>query len=446
MKRRLYAFALFCSMIGLTACGTDPIVVQPTIGTINSQSDDLNTTADLVILADRLSGYETELDPTPDFLRWCVETTQRPDLIRTMLDGIAASGYTDADFYSYTGMTVRAANDLYTNAAETQSNLHVRDSNGSAGISFTFGGDISLADNWHTMQHYAMTDGIADCISPFLIEKMRAADLSSLNNEFCFSSRGTAMEGKQYTFRGKPENAKIYHELGIDIVNLANNHVFDFGADAFVDTLLTLQSENIQHMGAGRNLAEAMEPVYYIIEGKKIAFVAATRAEKYILTPEAGENTPGVLRCYEPERFLEMIREAEANADFVIANVHWGTENSHTLEPVQTETAYQYIDAGADLIIGSHAHCLQGIEFYKDVPIIYNLGNFWFSHYDIDTGLLEVTLQEDDALELVFYPAVQRNTETTYVGGEADGERILEAMRSYSPNVSIDENGVIMQK
>ena len=78
-----------------------------------------------------------------------------------------------------------------------------------------------------------------------------------------------------------------------------------------------------------------MEPQYFIVNGMKIAYVAATRAEKYIMTPEATETKGGVLRTYDPERFCKVIETAKENADFVIAYVHWGTENSHQLEPVQ---------------------------------------------------------------------------------------------------------------
>ncbi len=390
---------------------------------------------------------QTALPLSPGFFEWCVETTGDIHLIDTLYGAANGGNFSDDNWYALTGMSVIVTNDLYSGLAYSEENIYVLDGDGKEGISFTFGGDISLADNWHTMEYYREIGcDITKCISPFLIDKMVSADITTLNSEFCFSDRGTAMEGKAWTFRAATENVSIYHELGVDIVDLANNHVYDFGYDAFLDTLDTLKGAEIEYMGAGRNIDEASRPVYYIIEGKKIAFVAATRAEKYKLTPEATETDPGVLRCYDPTAFIEVINEAEQNADFVIANVHWGTEDSHELEDAQPETAYQYIDAGADLIIGTHAHCLQGIEYYKNVPIVYNLGNYWFSHYDIDTGLLGVTLGTDDSLDLVFYPATQRDCKTTYVGGEAEGDRILQCMRDYSFNVNIDDDGVITEK
>ena len=423
-----------------SSSGTDPSAPQQ-----EEPAKELVTPSQLEEL---FASFDCDLNVSSSFFEWCVETTDNALLLDELYDEMSANGYSDEKWYEITGMTIKATNDLYSGKAYEDNNIYVMKSNGEDGIQLTFGGDISLADNWHVMQFYETTEnGITDCISPFLIDKMNCADIAMLNNEFCFSYNGEPMEGKAWTFRGKPTNVSIYHEMGIDIVDLANNHCYDFGKQAFLDTLDTLKDAGIEYMGAGRNIEEASLPVYYIIEGKKIAYVAATRAEKYILTPEATATDPGVLRCYDPAAFIEVIKEAKQNADIVIANVHWGTEDSHWLEDVQPETAYQYIDAGADLIVGSHAHCLQGIEYYKGVPIVYNLGNFWFSEYDIDTGLLGVTITDDNSMELVFYPATQRNSRTTYVGGEEEGARILQCMRDYSSgnNVSIDDNGVITE-
>ena len=465
--KRYQMTAAAVSLMLLTGCGmftpmsgTDPSAASvpeqlssaETAGSVPdsvTESSESSEASDVTpeALAELTAGAESVLPLTADFFRWASETTGDPDLCKKLSDQIAQEGYSDSLWYPLSGMTAKAAAALYDGLPERDSRVIVLEGDGNPGISMTFAGDISLADNWHVMQYLKTTEnGISDCISPFLNEKMRAADINCINNEFCFSNRGTPLANKQYTFRGAPENVSVYGELGVDIVDLANNHAFDYGEDAFLDTMETLRGAGIAYMGGGKDLAEASAPVYYIVEGKMIAFVAATRAEKFILTPEAGASSPGVLRCYDPAAFLEVIRQAKTKADFVIANLHWGTENSHALEDVQPETAYQYIDAGADLIIGAHAHCLQGIEYYRHVPIVYNLGNYWFSHYDIDTGLLGVNLTEDDAVEMCFYPAVQRGCKTTYVGGEAEGERILQCMRSYSVNADFAADGTVTER
>lgn len=464
MKRYTSLAAALTLLATLSACGEingktfDSSAAQSESSIVTSDTGGENTpdqskpeVSDEAIekLVELFSVFDTELDASPEFFAWCVNETGDSSLPDEIYNEMSKSGYSDDAWYKLTGMTVRVTNDLYSGMAYEDNNIYVMPSNGEDGIQLTFGGDICLADNWQVMQYYETTEnGISDCISPFLIDKMKTADIAMLNNEFCFSNGGSPLEGKTWTFRGKPSNVSIYEELGIDIVDLANNHCYDFGKQAFLDTIDTLRGAEIEYMGAGKDIDEASRPVYYIIEGRKIAYVAATRAEKNIKTPEATASEPGVLRCYDPTAFIAVIREAKQNADIVIANLHWGTEDSHWLEDVQPETAYQYIDAGADLIVGSHAHCLQGIEFYKGVPIIYNLGNFWFSEYDVDTGLLGVTINDDSSMELVFYPATQRGCRTTYVGGEEEGARILTCLQEYcyGLNARIDENGIITEK
>lgn len=424
-----------------TGVTTDTTAAQTTTDTTAPKED----TAE--VLAQMTEHADSALPLSADFFRWCEAYTGNANLLPSLKAAISKGSFTDKTFTELSGLSVHAAKDLYTGVAEAADNIHVLKGDGAAGISMTFGGDISFADNWQVMEYMQTTErGLPDCISPFLIGKMQAADISTLNNEFCISDRGDPLPGKAWTFRAATKNVKYYDELGTDIVDLANNHCFDYGEVAFMDTLATLTRAGIPYMGAGKDIKEASRPQYFIVEGKKIAFVAATRAEKFLMTQEATDLTPGVLRCYDPTAFIEVIKNAKEQADFVVANLHWGTEDSHSLEAVQKETARMYIDAGADLIVGAHAHCLQGVEFYNHVPIIYNLGNFWFSGYDIDTGLLGVTIKQDNSLDLIFYPATQRDCKTTYVGGEAEGERILNNMRKFSINADFDANGVITER
>ena len=413
-----------------------------------SETDVSDTSPDVTPeqLQQLFQGFDSGLEATSDFFEWCVEFTEDPMLLDKINEAFKSGEFSAQKWFELTGMTVKVTNDYYTGAVYNTDNIIVMPSNGEDGIQLTFGGDISLADNWTVMDYYKTTSGISQCISPFLIDKMKTADIAMLNNEFCFSTRGERIPEKAFCFIADPSHVSIYGEMGIDIVDLANNHCYDYGPDSFTDTLATLDGANIKHVGAGENIEDAKKPVYYIIEGRKIAYVAATRAEKWTaLTPEATETTSGTLRCYEPDAFIEVIKEAKKNADLVIANVHWGTEDSHELEDVQPETGHMYVDAGADLIIGSHAHCLQGIEYYKGVPIFYNLGNFWFSHYDIDTGLVGVTINDDNSLECTFYPATQRDCKTTYVGGEAEGQRIIDALNSYNINATVAADGVVTE-
>ena len=312
-----------------------------------------------------------------------------------------------------------------------------------------FGGDVSLDENAVTTAQLDASEGdISKCISSELIEIMQEADIMCLNNEFTFSNNGAPMNGKMYTFRAKPERVSVLQDMGVDIVQLSNNHVYDYGKQALLDTFDTLEGAGIDYFGAGHNLEEAMQPVYYTLDDKVVAFVGASRAEKYKMTPQATETEPGILRCYDTELFLQAIAEADENADFVIAVVHWGTEYSYDLEEVQLTTGKEYLDAGADVIIGGHSHCLQGMEYYQGKPIIYSMGNYWFNDKTLDSMLIELHFSgndEEQNLEVKMIPAIQTHATTNWVD-EAEQQRIFEFMESISVNVEIDENGIVRER
>lgn len=312
-----------------------------------------------------------------------------------------------------------------------------------------FAGDISLADDAVTTARLGdYENDLSQCISPELLTIMKEADLMCINNEFTFSTNGSPLEGKMYTFRAHPSKVSILEEMGVDIALLANNHVYDYGEISLLDTLETLNSAGIKYFGAGKNLDEAMSPVYFEIDGKTIAYVAASRAEKYKMTPQATDESAGILRCYDPALFIEVIKEADANADFVIANVHWGTEYSTVLEEAQLTTGKQYIEAGADVIIGSHSHCLQGMEYYNGKPIIYSLGNYWFNNKTLDSMLIQLHFSGDSdnsELKVEMIPAIQSDCRVQIITDEEEKERMYSYMEDISINIEIDENGIVTE-
>lgn len=334
--------------------------------------------------------------------------------------------------------------DITTETESKVVDLHTYD------FTLCFAGDISLDENAVTTAQLDNSEnGIYDCISPELIQIMQTADLMCLNNEFTFSTNGSPMSGKAYTFRANPDRVTVLQEMGVDVVTLANNHVYDYGKQALLDTFATLENAGIDFFGAGDNLEEAMEAVYYEIDGKVIAFVGASRAEKNKMTPQATETEPGILRCYDTELFLEAIQKADTNADFVIAVVHWGTEYSFDLEDVQLTTGKEYLDAGADAIIGGHSHCLQGMEFYNGKPIIYSLGNYWFNGKTLDSMLVQLRFKGDDnggCVEISVVPAIQKNAMTQIVLDVEEQERIYSFLEDISINVEIDKHGVVTEK
>ena len=320
---------------------------------------------------------------------------------------------------------------------------------GSFDFTVCFAGDINLDENWGTTQYMSgQENGIYDCISPELVEVMKAADVMCLNNEFTYSTGGAPLPGKAYTFRALPERVEVLHQLGVDAVTLANNHVYDYGKEALLDTFAVLEEAKIPYFGAGRTLEEAMEPLYLEIDGRVVALVGASRAEKNKMTPQATDTEPGILRCYDTELFVQAIGEAKAHADFCIAFVHWGTEYSFELEQVQLDTGKEYLDAGADAVIGAHSHCLQGMEYYDGKPIIYSLGNYWFNEKTLDTMLLQLHFSGDEQetkLTVQVIPAVQAGYRTAYAAEWEEQRRIYDFLEEISVNVKISDEGAVTE-
>ena len=326
-----------------------------------------------------------------------------------------------------------------------ENNIYAKDANDPEQITLTFAGDILFDDSYAVMGTMLQNGGnIANAISQEVITEMKSADIMMVNNEFPYSSRGTATAGKQFTFRAKPSTVSYLDDLGVDIVSLANNHAYDYGEEAFLDTMTTLEEAGILYVGAGRNLKEARRPVYYIINNMKIAIVAATQIEKsdYPDTKGATDSSAGVFRCWNGDNLVSTIQEARENSDFVIAYLHWGTENSSTIDWAQEKQAPEVVAAGADLIIGDHPHCLQKIEAVNGVPVIYSLGNFWFNSKTVDTGMVKITLNQDGLQSCQFLPCLQSGSKTTLLH-DAEKERVLNEMRTLSPGVQIDSDGYV---
>lgn len=309
------------------------------------------------------------------------------------------------------------------------------------GNTISFVGDIGFADNYMGGETYdERGEGALGLFSQEVLDYLEASSLVVANAEFAVGEGGTPMEGKTYTFLGGADKAAIFNEINIELVTLANNHIYDYGADVFTQTLEIYEELGIQTIGAGENIEEASEAVYYVINGYKFAFVNANRSEKNIMTPEATEDSSGVVRCYDPEYFISMIEEADENADYVVAIIHWGTEYSDVIEDVMLETSHYYIDAGADVIIGHHAHVLQGIEYYDGKAIFYNLGNFLFNDKTLDTGVVTLEIEDDGSLNYTFLAALQENVYTDFIYGESRLD-LFDEINSWSINAHIDYEG-----
>lgn len=335
---------------------------------------------------------------------------------------------------------------LYNEALQKGENVRIVNCADSARVTFAFAGDILLDDEYAMMFRYrSRGSDIHDTFSAGLLERMLGADVFMLNNEFAFSTRGTPTEGKQFTFRANPANVALYGEIGVDVVSLANNHAYDFGEEALLDTFTTLENAGIPYVGAGRNIEEAKRPLYLIANGMKIGIVSATQIERNAVpdTKEATTTNAGVLRCMDPSALLEVIADAKKNCDFLILYIHWGTESQEETDWLQDKQAPIYAEAGVDLIIGDHPHCLQKLDVVSGVPVVYSLGNYWFNSKTQNTCLAEVGINKNGMEYFRFVPCIQEDCRTRELEG-AEKEGVLNYMRGLSPNVQIDSEGYVV--
>lgn len=311
-------------------------------------------------------------------------------------------------------------------------------------ITFAFAGDI-LFDSSYDTGYTLSVRGVDGCFDDGVQQIMEEADVFMLNNEFPYTQRGTPIEDKQFTFRADPSTASYLQEMGVDLVSLANNHIFDYGEEGLLDTLDTLQSIGQPYVGAGRNLQEASAPAYYSCGDMTIAVLNATEIEGYDNPPTRGatDTQSGVFRCYDPTNLYEAVQEAGENADFVIVYIHWGTEKAEQPDYRQLEHAKGLAAAGCDLIVGDHPHVLQGIQNIDGCMVMYSLGNFLFTSYDTDTGILEATFspKQKKLTSLQFIPMLQSGTAVHLLDG-TEKTRVLTDLQSLS-GVSIDSDGYI---
>lgn len=303
-------------------------------------------------------------------------------------------------------------------------------------------GDINLADDWYTMDAATQRGGVSDCISENAQSELASADISVVNNEFVYEDGETPLAGKTYTFGAATENVKLLKIFSADLVTLANNHVYDYGEEGLISTLDTLDGAEIPYVGAGRNLEEASAIKYFVVKGRKIAFVSATEIEKFAkYTKEATENSPGVIKTIDTSLFCSVIAEAKANADYVVACVHWGIEGKNDFEAEQRRMAEDYVKAGADVVIGGHPHRLQGVEFIEDTPVAYSLGNFWFSTGTIYTTIAQIRIDGSGELSLYMIPCIQQNLTTSILTEEAEIDDFYKYVADVSYGVGIDADG-----
>jgi poly-gamma-glutamate synthesis protein (capsule biosynthesis protein) len=256
-------------------------------------------------------------------------------------------------------------------------------------------GDVMLDRTFRVM----LTAGELDFPWRHLGPQLRDADLAIGNLESALGTDGRP-ESKGYTFRAPPEAAGSLAWAGFDLMSLANNHALDFGPTVLEQAIQLLADQGIGVVGAGEDEAAAHRPVFREVNGLRLAFLA------YVDVPleyrgfdahtwEARGDKAGVAWAY-PDRIRSDVSAAHSSADLVIVILHSGYEYVVAPNEEQIAAAHAAIEAGADLVLGHHAHVLQGVELYQGGVIAYGLGNFAFEDAGPpESGLLQLWLDGD---------------------------------------------------
>ena len=222
------------------------------------------------------------------------------------------------------------------------------------------------------------------------------------------------------------------HQLKIDAVTMANNHILDYGDKGVTDTFNELVDHKIKYIGAGNDLTEAKKPLSLHKDGMKIAILNFCENEWSI----AEEDSPGA----NPMDIIDntnQIREAKASHDKVIVIVHGGHEYYNLLSPRMQKQYRFYADQGADIVVGHHTHCISGNEVYKGVPIYYSLGNFLFTMNNPNdewyTGLILEVEITSEGIDCQIHPVRQEKEsfELSFLK-DIDKEEVLGRFETYS--------------
>lgn len=278
-------------------------------------------------------------------------------------------------------------------------------------------------------------------------KEVSKADLAIVNLETSVTQASRKDDVQLFNFKSDPSSLNGINHAGFDLVSMANNHVLDYKEKGLFDTFNNLKRHHLNYVGAGRNEREAYSASTFVRRGKVIKIAAFARflpSENWF----AHGNHPGVAEAYQPQRVLNAIAREREGADYLIVFMHWGIEKNNRPEDWQRDLARKMLDAGADAIVGSHPHVLQGFEFYKGKPIAYSIGNFLFPDYvsnrKADTGLLHLKLR-NGKVKMSFTPYYIRDNQIVKRGPQYD-KKISRYLETLSYGVRMSGNEVLSKR
>jgi len=234
--------------------------------------------------------------------------------------------------------------------------------------------EIVIASDWAPIR--AFDDIVArfpEAVYGDVLPILREGDLRIVNLECALSGDSSPVWKSGSVFKGRPVHISGLTAVPFEVVTLGNNHVFDYGPEAFRQTLKLLSESSIRSVGAGMSVEEARRPLMIDLNGVRIGIINFSEGED--LT--SAVSGPGVFG-WEVDEVVDSVRAIRPGVDVILVICHGGVEYIPFPPPYLAEAFRRIADAGADLIVGHHAHVPQGVEICNGVPICYSLGNFVF--------------------------------------------------------------------
>ncbi len=244
-----------------------------------------------------------------------------------------------------------------------------------------------------------------------MADALRSADVAVVNLESALTTGGSPAAKEledadnRYWFRSPPSALAFLERSGVDVASMANNHGADFGADGLRDSLAAAQDANVDVIGIGDGRDEALRASRTTVDGTRVAVLAADASapESEASIWDVGRDGPGIARA--GSRLVAAVKKAAKANDVVAVYLHWGRENAGCPTAGQLDLAADLAAAGADVVVGSHAHVPQGSGMLGDTYVSYGLGNFlWYHGNQPDTGVLRVKIRDGAVVDDQWVP------------------------------------------
>ena len=278
-------------------------------------------------------------------------------------------------------------------------------------VTLAFAGDNNFPAG--TALAARLADDPATALGPGARQLLAGVDLSMTNLETALTNGGTCPDPqpKQYVFSAPASAIQAFRGAGVTLVTEANNHGEDCGPAGLQMALAARKQAGYPIVGIGQNAAAAFAPFRITIDGERISIIAATQVIDSDLETAwtATATQPGLASAYDVSDLVHAVEAARRDSDTVIVFLHWGTELDACPNPDQEPLANVLVKAGADIIVGSHAHVLLGGGYLGSAYVDYGLGNFAFYNDPPPTdqsGSLVITATGRHIDDVTWRPAI----------------------------------------